>query len=47
LLGPVVTGWLVQQTGGWATLAPTLGAVTVALAAGALILHRRLVQKAE
>jgi MFS family permease len=42
LLGPVVTGWLVQQTGGWETLPPTLGAVTLALAAGALILHRRL-----
>jgi len=47
LLGPVVTGWLVQHTGGWATLPPTLGAVTLALAAGALILHRRLAQKAE
>lgn len=47
LLGPVVTGWLVQHTGGWATLPPTLGAVTLALAAGALILHRRLGQKAD
>ncbi len=42
LAGPVVTGWLVQQTGGWETLPPTLGAVTVALAAGAVFLHRRL-----
>lgn len=47
LAGPVVTGWLVQQTGGWETLPPTLGAVTVALAAGAVFLHRRLGRRAE
>ncbi len=44
LLGPVVTGWLVQYLGGWATLPPTLSGITLALAAGALILHRRLGQ---
>ncbi len=46
LAGPVVTGWLVQQSGGWAALPPTLGGVTLALAAGALILHRRLARRA-
>ncbi len=46
LLGPVVTGWLVQQAGGWAVLPPTLGGVTLALAAGALVLHRRLTRRA-
>lgn len=42
LCGPLLSGALVQLSGGWHHLPPALGAVSVAATLGALMLHARL-----